>query len=426
MIWKFIFENFKSFEKTELDIYQLTTLIGTNASGKSNAVEGIKILSMLVSGLELSVILDGTQNVESQIRGGSQGSKRFRTSAFKLGCRMAFDDGNNDLLYEVKIGVNGRVAIEEEGLYLIKHENPDSRDNKIFKTKPANKDSSDIKVEYRNGKRGKNPDIICSRSAAVISQIVNRVPRDNEADEQYVAYIEKVISVLKRIIVLNPDTVLMRHYSRINDVDLRSNCENISAVLLDICKDTDKKNKVLSFIKRLPENEIEDISFVKTKIGDVIFALKERYLNSTELVDAKKLSDGTLRCIAVIASMLSAKQDSLVVVEEIDNGVHPARVMELLNVICEMAQNNNSDIVITTHNAGMLDRYKKDEIAGVSVVYRDNEKGTSKITSILKIDKLPEMILNGGVGTAMTDQELLKNIKNSDIVKDLSWMGVSI
>ena len=62
----------------------------------------------------------------------------------------------------------------------------------------------------------------------------------------------------------------------------------------------------------------------------------------------------------------------------------------------------------------------------MSVVYRDNEKGTSKITSILKIDKLPEMILNGGVGTAMTDQELLKNIKNSDIVKDLSWMGVSI
>ncbi len=41
MIWKFTFENFKSFEKAELDIYQLTTLIGTNALGKSNAVEGI-------------------------------------------------------------------------------------------------------------------------------------------------------------------------------------------------------------------------------------------------------------------------------------------------------------------------------------------------------------------------------------------------
>ena len=41
MIKCFTFENFKSFEKAELDIESLTTLIGTNASGKSNAIEGI-------------------------------------------------------------------------------------------------------------------------------------------------------------------------------------------------------------------------------------------------------------------------------------------------------------------------------------------------------------------------------------------------
>ena len=43
MIKSFIFENFKSFKKAELNIESLTTLIGTNASGKSNAIEGIRL-----------------------------------------------------------------------------------------------------------------------------------------------------------------------------------------------------------------------------------------------------------------------------------------------------------------------------------------------------------------------------------------------
>ena len=36
MIKCFTFDNFKSFEKAELNLEALTTLIGTNSSGKSN------------------------------------------------------------------------------------------------------------------------------------------------------------------------------------------------------------------------------------------------------------------------------------------------------------------------------------------------------------------------------------------------------
>lgn len=60
MIKSFIFENFKSFEKAELNLEALTSLIGTNSSGKSNAIEGIHILADTATGLELGTILDGT------------------------------------------------------------------------------------------------------------------------------------------------------------------------------------------------------------------------------------------------------------------------------------------------------------------------------------------------------------------------------
>lgn len=51
MIKCFTFENFKSFEKAELNIETLTTLIGTNSSGKSNAIEGIAILTFRIPAL---------------------------------------------------------------------------------------------------------------------------------------------------------------------------------------------------------------------------------------------------------------------------------------------------------------------------------------------------------------------------------------
>lgn len=115
MIKCFTYENFKSFEKAELDIEALTTLIGTNSSGKSNAIEGISILAKTVTGLELSMILDGTKSTGAVVRGGSSGCARFKTNAFKLGC-LAELDSENDLLYEIKIGVKERAAVEEEGI----------------------------------------------------------------------------------------------------------------------------------------------------------------------------------------------------------------------------------------------------------------------------------------------------------------------
>ena len=92
MIKSFIFENFKSFEKTELNIESLTTLIGTNASGKSNAIEGITILAKAATGIDLSTILDGTKSTGTVVRGGSRGCARFKTNSFKLGCLIDFDE----------------------------------------------------------------------------------------------------------------------------------------------------------------------------------------------------------------------------------------------------------------------------------------------------------------------------------------------
>ena len=139
MIKSFIFENFKSFEKAELNLEALTSLIGTNSSGKSNAIEGIHILADTATGLELGTILDGTRNMDSHIRGGSKSCCRFKTSAFKLGCLIDLDE-KYDLYYYIKISTNKKVWVEEVALYKVVNGKTElAGGEKIFKTKLRSK-----------------------------------------------------------------------------------------------------------------------------------------------------------------------------------------------------------------------------------------------------------------------------------------------
>lgn len=420
MIKSFLFENFKSFGKTEFTAGTFTTLIGTNASGKTNAIEGMKILSELATGRELSVILDGSKNSDSGIRGGSKGCCRFHKDSFKLGCRVS-ETGSFELLYQIEIEVGVRVLIREESLYQIDAVSKEER--MIFHAKETSSTCKDIKVEYNNIKE-KNLVVTCIRNASILSQMKTKMPLDNPLLQENFQQIDYVINNLLNILFLDPVPKEMRDYVRSSDTELKVNCENISAVLNKLCEDAKQKKALLNIIGNLPENEIEDIAFVDTSLGDVIFTLKEVYGTGSELVDAKRLSDGTLRCIAVVTAVLTAPKSSLLVIEEIDNGIHPGRVRSLIERLSQLARERGISIIITTHNSVVLNGLSKENLETVSIIYRDRD-GLSNFVQFIHIDQFPKLLVKGGLGDAMIDDSLLKLIK--DDVRhppDYSWMEV--
>ena len=56
MLSSFTIENFKSYGKATLKLAPLTVLIGANASGKSNAIEALRLLSWIAAGDRLGTI----------------------------------------------------------------------------------------------------------------------------------------------------------------------------------------------------------------------------------------------------------------------------------------------------------------------------------------------------------------------------------
>ena len=426
MIKKIYFEDYKGFAETELNIENITTLIGTNAAGKTNAIEGMMVLSELVSGRDLSTILDGTKNSEPIVRGGAKGCCRFGANSFGLGCTVYFDE-NTDLEYRIKIFVGDRVMLLQESLFELKHSQTDQNASRkeMFSTKESDRQSGNIAVSYNNGKKGRNPDIICIRFAAVIAQVAVKLPQERQYGRKIVQYANTVIDALKDILYLNPATSKMRGYASINDIDLKVDASNISAVLNNLCKDPANKEKLLGIIRQLPENEIIDIRFMDGPLNDIILALKEKSGDKDEEIDATRLSDGTLRCLAIVAAALGERLGGMVVIEEIDNGIHPGRAKALISLISSIARTRKVDVLFTTHNAVVLNGLSLEDLNGVQVLYRDVDSGDGRFVPLVEIQRIPELLANGRLGDVFSNGKILEYIKkNRRDESNYSWLGV--
>ena len=165
-------------------------------------------------------------------------------------------------------------------------------------------------------------------------------------------------------------------------------------------EDTEKMDTLLSIIRQLPENEIRDMGFLLPGNGDVLFYLEEKYMSSFGKVYANQLSAGTLRAIAVITALLEEEEGSLVIIDEVDNGLHPSRAKALVSWMIKINKERKVDILITTHNVSLLNSLKGETILGVSVAYRDEEKGLSQIIPFVDMDNHAYILASGGIGSA--------------------------
>ena len=412
MIKAFLFEKFKGYDKAILWLEQITTLVGTNASGKSNAIEGMQILSELATGRDLSVIFDGTKNSEAAIRGGAKGCCRFTAKSFTLGCLIDLDS-DHDLMYKVSIRASSRIAIEEESLYIVGNGSTDTKQGKlVFRTaSKSTEDSGDISVEYANGKKGKNPQCRALRSMSILSQMIGKLPTEIEEYDESIRRIQLVQDSLMGIFILDPIPALMRSYSRIGDTTLRRNCSNVSSVLYAL-KDSDEWPGFVETISQLPENEIKGIDFVSTPLNDVILVQKEQNGSATANMEAQRLSDGTLRCVALLAAVMSEPMNSVIAIEEMDNGIHPSRARKLMDALSRIASQRGIDLIITTHNVTLLNSLSREDVLGVSVVYRDATSNASRIIPFVDIQNQAAILASGGIGDALETDSILRSIKD--------------
>lgn len=436
MIQSFTIENFKSYKKAELKLAPLTVMVGANASGKSNALEAIRFLSWMAQGQKLSALQFEINQNNAAIRGQLWNIFYRYQKNFTIGCRL--NDPAFPSAWDLSISFDLRqmkeLHISRESMYL------DSGDMLYESTRPTENFATDISVAWNNFARGgKKPQVVCSDQLAIFTQMSaeGKISIDYKKSKNLISFRSKYTeALLSRILFLDPSPQTMRGYSFTTDSTLQGNGSNISAVLFNLVNQKEnkilsqqgsQKDEILNFIKSLPEQDITDIGFLKGPRGEVMVTLTETFGSVNRRMDAGVLSDGTLRVLAIAAALLSAPEHSIVIIEEIDNGVHPSRAKQLLNQINKIALERRLRIILSTHNPALMDALPDEVIPDVVFCYRDKQDGSSKLVSLKDVPDYPELIAQGSLGDLVTEGALsnfVKNYEGSEAKKEkaLKWL----
>ena len=397
---------FKSLQDSYVSLGPLTLLVGRNGSGKSNIIDAAAVLSALASGATIRDALDGGRD-GPLVRGGSEGCAPVGQDSFWIGCAASIDGR----LYYLDIGVSVRPSVQIVSEELWTTHSGGRRHGEVLDlltTDPPRPDSGDITARWNNRTQGPNPVVTFRATQLLISQVAARVPAKSQAGREIHRIAEQMLEALRGIFILDPIPQQMREYVPEKDTRLRRNADNLSAVLADLLRDEPTRQALFEMTQSLSEAQVADLGIVRSDLGDVMTTLREQLGDSLHPIPARLMSDGTLRFLAVAAALLEARpaEESesvaparrLLVVEELENGLHPSQVQLLLERLKSEAA-SGARTLATTHSPAVLDALSGDDHEGVVVCSRDSD-GWTRATRLTDFPDYFEVVGRGPLGTA--------------------------
>ena len=423
-------KNFKSYKEATLPLAPLTLLIGANASGKSNAIEAFRFLSWVAGGERLSTLKNRVNDSDKIIRGNVSDLPFRETEQFVLS--FSADSSNYESIFNIRFNeiYFGFEIIETENENFI-FTFDDVADDGIYVSQESLSNNFAID-ENKTIFSIKNSDY--SDVFNLSKELLSFFLKENGSPYK----IEKIyndINFLKSLI-LNAyffDFVPSQmRYESLSEKDLRSNGQNLAGVLHYLCeKDrhaSDNKTKLLNLIKSLPEQNIIDIKFYVDHRERVEFALIENFANTPKEFPMDLLSDGTLKVLAIATALLSVSTGSTLVIEEIDNSIHPSRAHDILSLMRQYAEERGLKLLLSTHNPALMDAIPNEALADVVFCYRDPRQGDSRLVRLGDLDDYVGLVVQGSLGDLVTRgivERFVKHPKTKEEKKKqaLDWLN---
>ena len=190
-----------------------------------------------------------------------------------------------------------------------------------------------------------------------------------------------------RFLDLDPDA--LRRPSLPGQTVLGDKGENLSSVLQAICTNTELKAALASWNAELTPMDATDFAFPADQQGRILVSLIEK---EGVHVSAYSASDGTLRFLAMIAALLGPESSQFYFFEELDNGIHPARLHLLLGLIERETEHGLVQMVATTHSPELVALLNGNSLEHASLVYRLPDSNEGHIVRILDIPGAADII----------------------------------
>ena len=188
---------------------------------------------------------------------------------------------------------------------------------------------------------------------------------------------------------LDPSPTVLRQYATALDVErMGEHGENFAALVEQICADEKRCEGYLGWLRELRPTEVDDVTILRGALKEPLFALIEK----GRTFPAPVLSDGTLRFAAITAAFFQPSMPEVLMLEEIENGVHAGRLRLLVELLKTRAGAEHTQVLATSHSALMLDWLSEEDYQYVFLCSRSPETGVTRITPLTEIPNFLESV----------------------------------
>jgi energy-coupling factor transporter ATP-binding protein EcfA2 len=370
-------EGFKSLKNVSLDLGRLNIFIGTNASGKSNFLEALRVLQGIGYGFTISEIFDGkpksaTGEVWEPIRGG-RALASFREPAaaepspsiVRFAVKLSADRLDQPLTYSITIDT-GEAGVRDESLRF--------GGTSIF----AIKSIDPPRVEV--GRRGPSR---FEADRPVLAQAAIRMVAEGEGE-----LIETCANLLANTQVFDPIAANLRDYSKVPlAMRMGDRGENFAGLVSSILRLRPSASAYTAWLKQLTPAEIDEVVPMRGALKEPLFAVKR----GNQKIPAPILSDGTLRFAAIAAAFFQSDMPDTLLIEEIENGLHPTRLRLLLELLKSQSAGGMPQVMATSHSPQVLAWLTEDDYKTTFLCRKDEETGASTITPLSEVPGFLEL-----------------------------------
>ncbi|MEG4572565.1 AAA family ATPase [Microcoleus sp. N3A4] len=376
-------KNFRSLGDLTLNFKDLTILVGCNSSGKSNSLQALSILSLI-------------------LKLGSPPPAEFMQRLLKFG-------KNEDITFSISVKEYKKnaeytvsVALEEGKLYY-------SREQLLIGRHKV--------IEVKNGagtvrdEKGKNPQIYQSKAGNLALKSAG-----DFGDRPFTAKLAEFIRNWD-FYDLDPEVMRGSPMLVIGDKILMEK-ENIPSL-------GSRGREIEDVLQYWAENDLQKFQLVSRELDDCMgISLKlvgeegEKIIKVLEKdsleIPLSNMSDGTLRIMAYYVLLYQDNLPTLIGIEEPERNLHPGLLKNVASVVKRLSK--KTQVIITTHSSQLLDCFNLEEInldVSVLLLSKRDDVGTQAfpIDELGKSrDDLSEWMRDFGVGSAIYHSHLLQGI----------------
>ena len=402
--------DFKNFHEAELTLGPLTVIVGANAAGKSNIRDAFRFLHGISRGYSVAEIIgekwgEGGELVWRGIRGGTR--EVFFGQTVKFGIEVDFvpipdnslvigDSSTLNSVYGIEIGVThgGQLlTVNREFLRMngkdIFNSHPSQSTMSISQDSPVHVIQTVRPIDVTPAQDHR---IGFTYHKPALTQMLDRKIEILGTNRLFSEAATNSFASM-RFLDLSPEA--MRTPSLPGQTILGDAGGNLSSVLMAICEDPTRKATLLEWVRALTPMDASDFEFLPDAAGRVLLMLVER---SGLKISALSASDGTLRFLAMLAALLGPQAASFYFFEELENGIHPARLHLLLQLIESQVATNPIQIIATTHSPDLLTLLSDKSLESASLVYRAEGEQQGRIVRILDIPGAAEQVRKRRLG----------------------------